>query len=49
MTTMYCVCYRYSDTTEVHRGSPISYEDAHAWVRHLNAKYSDMRHWLEKV
>jgi len=49
MATMYCVCYRYSDTTDVHRGGAISYEVAKAWVDLLSKKYSDMHHWVEVV
>ena len=47
MPTMYCVCYTYSHNNTIHRGGAISYEDAKAWVTHLNARHSDMHHWVE--
>jgi hypothetical protein len=49
MSELYCVCYSYSHNNTIHRGGPLSYEVAHAWVEHLIVRYPDMHHWVEKA
>lgn len=45
---MYIVCWEVIATGYRGHGSPLSREDAIAWVERMNAEHPhDMRHWLE--